>query len=158
MPLHVVQVNSILKSVINMYLNCHSYHSLRYGTIPLMELVEQAVSCQVKAMALTDINTVTGIYDFVKACRAVNIKPIVGMEFRSENKLLYIGLAKNKEGIGEICRFLTHHNFENIPLPEPAPEFEHSYVIYPIENTPTFLKENEFIGIRPEQLSMLYKV
>lgn len=140
-----------------MYLNCHSYHSLRYGTIPLMELVEQAVSCQVKAMALTDINTVTGIYDFIKACKAVNIKPIVGIEFRSDNKLRYIGLAKNKEGIGEMCRFLTYHNFENIPLPETAPEFEHSYIIYPIENLPFILKENEFIGIRPEQLSLLYK-
>ena len=51
-----------------MYLNCHSFHSLRYGTIPLEELIEQAVSCGVKAMALTDINTVTGIYDFIKGC------------------------------------------------------------------------------------------
>jgi DNA polymerase-3 subunit alpha/error-prone DNA polymerase len=26
-------------------------------------------------MALTDINTVTGIYDFIKECKAVAIKP-----------------------------------------------------------------------------------
>jgi DNA polymerase-3 subunit alpha/error-prone DNA polymerase len=50
-----------------MYLNCHSFHSLRYGTIPLAELIQQAVACNVEAMALTDINTVTGIYDFIKA-------------------------------------------------------------------------------------------
>jgi hypothetical protein len=49
-----------------MYINCHSYHSLRYGTIPLNELVQQAASCGVETMALTDINTVTGIYDFIK--------------------------------------------------------------------------------------------
>ena len=49
-----------------MYLNCHSYHSLRYGTIPLNELVEQAANFGIKALALTDVNTVTGIYDFVK--------------------------------------------------------------------------------------------
>ena len=48
-----------------MYLNCHSFHSLRYGTIPLLDLVQQAVFCGVKIMALTDINTVTGIYDFM---------------------------------------------------------------------------------------------
>jgi DNA polymerase-3 subunit alpha/error-prone DNA polymerase len=34
-----------------MYINCHSYHSLRYGTIPLNE---QAALCGVEAMALTD--------------------------------------------------------------------------------------------------------
>jgi DNA polymerase-3 subunit alpha/error-prone DNA polymerase len=27
-----------------MYLNCHSYHSLRYGTIPLNELVQLAAT------------------------------------------------------------------------------------------------------------------
>jgi DNA polymerase-4 len=37
-----------------MYINCHSYHSLRYGTIPLNELVQQAASCGVETMALTD--------------------------------------------------------------------------------------------------------
>jgi DNA polymerase-3 subunit alpha/error-prone DNA polymerase len=78
-----------------MYINCHSYHSLRYGTIPLNELVQQAASCGVEAMALTDINTVTGIYDFIKEC-AVAIKPLVGIEFRYNNKLLYIGLAKKR--------------------------------------------------------------
>ena len=52
-----------------MYINCHSYHSLRYGTIPLTELVQLAAACGVKAMALTDINTVTGIYDFIKECQ-----------------------------------------------------------------------------------------
>ena len=78
-----------------MYLNCHSYHSLRYGTIPLSDLVLHAKQCNVKAMALTDINTVTGIYDFIKECKSVNIKPLVGIEFRNNNKLLYIGIAKN---------------------------------------------------------------
>jgi DNA polymerase-3 subunit alpha len=53
-----------------MFLNCHSYHSLRYGTIPLDDLIRQAADCGVTAAALTDINTVTGIYDFIKGCQA----------------------------------------------------------------------------------------
>lgn len=96
-----------------MYLNCHSFHSLRYGTIPLTELIQQAVICGIKTMALTDINTVTGIYDFIKACEEVNIKPLVGIEFRCNHKLRYIGLAKNADGLAEMNRFLTQHNFEN---------------------------------------------
>ncbi|MCI9845947.1 DNA polymerase III subunit alpha [Flavobacterium pectinovorum] len=138
-----------------MYLNCHSFHSLRYGTIPLEELISQAAACGVTAMALTDINTVTGIYDFIKGCKAVGIKPVVGMEFRSEHKLRFIGLAKSASGLAEMNRFLTRHNFDNIDLPLSAPEFEDVFVIYPLENAPLLLQENEYIGIRPEQLQKL---
>lgn len=140
-----------------MYLNCHSYHSLRYGTIPLNELVQQAKECNVKALALTDINTVTGIYDFIKECKAVDIKPLIGIEFRYNNKLLFIGLAKNKDGIGEMCRLLTKHNFDKTPLPNDAPDFKQVSVIYPVENVPSVLKDYEFIGMRPEQLIKLFR-
>jgi len=139
-----------------MYLNCHSFHSLRYGTIPLNDLVEQAVAFGVEAMALTDVNTVTGIYDFVRACEAVNIKPLVGIDFRNGYRQLYVGLAKNREGIGEMNRLLTNHNFEDAPLPEHAPEFENVIIIYPLNNVPDTLRDNEFIGISAEQLPKLY--
>ncbi|GGD35176.1 DNA polymerase III subunit alpha [Flavobacterium orientale] len=139
-----------------MYLNCHSFHSLRYGTIPLQDLVEQAVLFGVTAMALTDINTVTGIYDFYKACKAVNIKPLVGIDFRNEGQQLYIGLAKNRKGIAEMNRLLTKHNFENTPLPNKAPNFENTIILYPFDNIPESLNDNEFIGIAPEQLPKLY--
>jgi DNA-directed DNA polymerase III PolC len=138
-----------------MYLNCHSFHSLRYGTIPLDELVPKAVSCGVKAMALTDINTVTGIYDFIKSCEQAGIKPLVGMEFRSEFQLRFIGLAKNAVGLAQMNRFLTAHNFEKKPLPEFAPFFSDVFVVYPLENAPDQLRDNEYIGIRPDQLSKL---
>ena len=139
-----------------MYLNCHSFHSLRYGTIPLEELVQQAVSSGVKAMALTDINTVTGIYDFIKLCNSSGIKPLVGIEFRCSHKLRYIGLAKNAQGLAEMNRFLTAHNFSGRTLPESAPSLESVYFIYPLEIAPEQLAENEFIGVRPDQLSRLF--
>jgi DNA polymerase-3 subunit alpha/error-prone DNA polymerase len=76
-----------------MYLNCHSYHSTRYGTIPLNELVQQAKISGLTSVALTDI-TVTGILRFYKTMQ-VGIKPIVGVEFRQNNRLLLL-LAKTK--------------------------------------------------------------
>lgn len=141
-----------------MYLNCHSFHSLRYGTIPLVELIEQAVACGVKSMALTDINTVTGIYDFIKGCDAVGIKPLVGIEFHSENVMRYIGLAKNAKGLAEMNRFLTAYNFSKETLPKLAPEFASFFIIYTIENAPESLRENEFIGIRPEEVPKLFSL
>lgn len=138
-----------------MYLNCHSFHSLRYGTIPLEDLITQAAACGVNAMALTDINTVTGIYDFIKGCAHVGIKPVIGMELRSEHQLRFIGLAKNASGLAEINRFLTRHNFDGTSLSPFAPDFKDVFVIYPLENVPSVLKEHEYIGIRPEQLQQL---
>ncbi|MFM2213070.1 MAG: hypothetical protein RL427_333 [Bacteroidota bacterium] len=139
-----------------MYLNCHSFHSLRYGTIPLEDLVTQAVGYGVTAMALTDINTVTGIYDFIKACQEVRIKPLVGIDFRNNGKQLYIGLAKNRSGLAEMNRLVTQHNFDHTPLPDQAPPFENVYVIYPLDNVPEELKAYEFIGVSAAQLPKLY--
>ncbi|MBF4473044.1 DNA polymerase III subunit alpha [Flavobacterium sp. HJJ] len=139
-----------------MYLNCHSFHSLRYGTIPLEELIGQAVTCEVKTMALTDVNTVTGIYDFIKGCAAAAIKPVVGIEFRCMHQLRYIGLAKNANGLAEMNRFLTTHNFSGVPLPIIAPEFNDVFVMYSLEQAPATLRENEYIGIRPEELPKLF--
>lgn len=140
-----------------MYLNCHTYHSLRFGTIPLEELISRAVQCGVTAMALTDINTVTAIYSFFKQCNEANIKPLVGIEFRHDNQFRYIGLAKNAKGISEMNKYLTGHNFANTAIPKAAPDFENTFVIYPLENIPKNLKEHEYIGIRPEQLTQFYK-
>lgn len=140
-----------------MFLNCHSYHSLRYGTVSIEDLVHKAVDLNIKALALTDINTVTGIYDFYKLCKEHHIKPIVGAEIRVENELYYICLAKNASGIAEINRLLTGYNCDKIAIPKTNPSFEHTYVIYPLSNIPEILYENEFIGIRQEELNLLIR-
>jgi DNA polymerase-3 subunit alpha/error-prone DNA polymerase len=53
-----------------MYLNCHSFHSLRYGTIPLDDLIEKQFVRALPLWRLTDINTVTGIY-FIIECKGI---------------------------------------------------------------------------------------
>lgn len=138
-----------------MYLNCHSFHSLRYGTIPVTELVALGKSLGITAMALTDVNTVTGIYEFYRLCREVDIKPLVGMEFREGNQLLYIALAKSRAGIAEINRHRTHHNLQGTPVPALAPDFKEVVVVYPMEKVPDTLREFEYIGVRSGELSLL---
>ena len=139
-----------------MYLNCHSFYSLRYGTIPPKELVELAVANKVEALALTDINCVTGIYDFALECFANRIKPLVGVEFRNGNEHLFTGIAIDFRGIGEMCRLITKCDFEKTPLPDIA-DFSHVIVIYPLRKRPLVLRDNEYIGLRPEQIIQLYK-
>ncbi len=139
-----------------MYLNCHSYYSLRYGTLPLDKLVETAANIGIEAMALTDINNSMGIVDFVKECAKKGVKPIAGIEFRDGNKLLYIGITKNNPGFKELNDFLSHHNINGTPLPPRPPAFDNCYVIYPFGKfQPTELRDNEFTGMRPSELNLL---
>ena len=140
-----------------MFLNCHSYHSLRYGTLSIDALVQQAYESGTKELVLTDINTVTGIYEFKKKCEKYGIKPIAGVEVRKGNKLLYIAVAKAFSGIGEINRVLTAHNCDGAELTEKAPLFEQVFVIYPITNIPETLNEHEFIGLREEELNLMIR-
>ncbi|NND88396.1 MAG: PHP domain-containing protein, partial [Flavobacteriaceae bacterium] len=140
-----------------MYLNCHSYHSLRFGTISVEQLVEDASRCGIDALALTDINCSTGVFDFVKACRDFDIKPIVGIDFRSANDQLYMCIAKNTAGLKEINDFLTHHNLQHLKIPEQPGEFENVFVIYPFDKAPAKLRENEYIGIHYTQLNRLFR-
>ena len=146
-----------------MHLNCHSYHSLRYGTLSPEQLVGQAVRHGVKKLALTDINTTTAIPGFVKLCRKQGIRPVAGVEFRRGNQLLYVVLARNPEGFLEINRFLSHHNISKTPLPARFPVCENTFAIYPLDRFPGqagaaesgTLHPHEYAGVRPGEVSRL---
>ncbi len=135
-----------------MYLNCHSYFSLRYGTFSIEELVQAAVRNGLPYLALTDIHVTTGVFDFVKCCHENGIKPIVGMEVRHTDRLSYIALAANHDGLKEINDLVTRHNLRETVLPTVQPEFSNVFVFYPSHNVPDRLKPNEYIGISRSDL------
>lgn len=139
-----------------MYLNCHSYHSLRYGTLSIDDLVSQASALGINELVLTDINTITGVYEFKKKCESQGIKPVAGIEVRKGSKLLYIAIAKEFAGLGEVNKMLTEYNCDGIELPE-RPNLKYNFIIYSLENKPEGLKENEYIGIRQEELNLLIR-
>ncbi len=139
-----------------MFLNCHTYHSLRYGVLSPEELVQNVVSAGAESVVLTDINSTSGVFDFVEACKKAGITPLVGLEFREKGKLLYIGVARNFKGFGELNRLLSHYNLSKKRLPVRAPKFSNAFIIYPFNGIiPAVLQEHEFIGIRHFQLNRL---
>ncbi|MEL6637978.1 MAG: DNA polymerase III subunit alpha [Bacteroidota bacterium] len=139
-----------------MYLNAHSYYSLRWGTLSPQQLVAAARARGVTTLALTDINNTSASFAFVQCCVAHGIRPVLGIEFRRDHQLLYIGLAKNNEGFFQLNRFLTEHSLAERPLPVMAPPFEDAYIIYPRLPKPVeHLSPNEYLGIRPEDLNTL---
>ena len=140
-----------------MYLNAHTYYSLRYGTMSPKQLVYEVAKTGAKELVLTDINNTSATYQFIQECKKQGIKPIVGIEFRRDNEFLYIGIAKNREGFRELNRFLTTHSIEDKPLPYTAPDFDNVYIIYRnIHKELSALKDYEYIGIRPEEANRIY--
>ncbi len=135
----------------------HSYNSLCYGTMPIADLVSKAAALGYTVLPLTDINTTMGAADFVVECGRKGVRPVLGVEFRNGNELLYVALAKNNTGFAELNRFLTDHNKSKQPYPETAPDWEQVFVIYPFgKRKLNLLKENEFLGVRFSQLTKLY--
>jgi DNA-directed DNA polymerase III PolC len=137
------------------YLNVHSQYSLRYGTMSVKTLVGEAKQRGITQMVITDINNSTGVMEFMRECRKEKIKPIGGMEFRRDKKLLYIGIARNREGMKELNDFLTRYNLSQKELPDEPRTFKDAYVVYPFGHKAP-LKENEYIGIRFDELHLLY--
>jgi DNA-directed DNA polymerase III PolC len=137
-----------------MYINCHSYFSLKYGTMSPEELVDQGCDKGAEMLALTDINNTSAAFTFHNACKAKGIKPVLGIEFRNGDEFLYIGLAKDNKGFQELNTFLSVHNASKDLLPLLAPEFNQVFIIYPWgRKPPEELRTDEYIGIRINELN-----
>src|SRR5690606_7333235 len=142
-----------------MYINCHSYYSLRFGTFSEVELLKLAKEQGITTLALTDINNTSACMNFVRKAKDYDIKPIIGIDFRNGAQQAFVGLAKNNEGFMELNAFLSHHSQNKLPIPNDAPDFKDAYVVYPFEKVMLTekmqFKAHEFIGVSVEELKKL---
>ncbi|MEO1032041.1 MAG: DNA polymerase III subunit alpha [Bacteroidota bacterium] len=141
-----------------MYLNCHTYYSLRYGTVKPERLLAIASENGVQTLALTDINTTSACLDIVRLSETYKIKPVLGVDFRNKVQQAFIIIAKNNNGFQNINQYLSkflHH--QDLKIPERLDEtIEDCFVIYPYQKGKDFeLKANEFLGISPKDLNQL---
>ena len=139
-----------------MYLNTHTYYSLRYGAFCPKTLLELATENGFRTIALTDINTTSACLQFIRESEKFDIKPVIGVDFRNGVDQKFILLARNNSGFENINDYLTdilHHEKE---IPDQAPRLADTYVIYPFErNKKRRLKQHEFIGVTPADLSYI---
>lgn len=142
-----------------MYLNCHTYFSIRYGTFSELELLELAQQNHVKQLVLTDINNTSACLNFVRKAPEHNVDPILGIDFRNGVQPCFVGIAKNNEGYLELNEFLSYHLHGALEIPHRAPVFKNAFVIYPYEQAlmldPPYLQEHEYIGISLKNLRKL---
>lgn len=143
-----------------MYLNCHTYFSLRYGTFSEKELLELAKKEGIDLLVLTDINNTSACINYIRIAADYGIKPRVGIDFRNGVNQQYIGIARNNEGFLELNRHLSHHLHQEKDFEKFAPHFENVFVIYPFPKVLNCLsdfqlKTHEYIGIQAHELKHL---
>lgn len=146
---------------LQMYLNCKTYYSFRYGTYATDQLVRDAAEHGASSLALTNINSTCDEWEFVKLCHEAGIKPVLGAEVRNEDTLLYMLIAANNHGLACIHEFLSRHLMAKESFPHPAPDLlfaniHDGFIIYP-PGTKALetLAPNERIGILPWEVHKL---
>lgn len=143
-----------------MFLNCHTYYSLRYGTLKTLELLELGRENEAKCMALTDINSTSACLEFARVASDFKVKPILGVDFRNGAKQQFVMLAKNNNGFQNINEYLSEHLHQraesNVEIPSRTKQLSDTFTIYPFASfKDDSLSENEFLGVKIEDLNRL---
>lgn len=91
----------------------YSVH-IGYGTID--EYINVCKEKGINTLALTDANSMMGIYKFLTKCKTNNIKSIIGVTLTTETHNVTF-LAKNLQGYHELCKLLMLSTKNNIDEP-----------------------------------------
>lgn len=131
----------------------YSVH-IGYGTID--EYINVCKEKGINALALTDANSMMGIYKFLTKCKTNNIKSIIGVTLTIESHNVTF-LAKNLQGYHELCKLLMLSTKNDID--EPYLTFDNLHktdniitIIHTYEKEPSV----EFINLIKTKISSTY--
>lgn len=141
------------------YLNCHTWFSMRYGTFSVERLIELARENGAEFMAVTDINNTSACLSFLNMAKNQNFKHSVGIDFRNGAQQQYVGIAKNNKGFRQLNEHLSKHLHVQKEFGPDAPVLSDCIIIYPyekvVERNKKEFRNNEFIGVSIENLRKL---
>lgn len=94
------------------HLTTHSAFSLQEGLSTPTDLVQVARVNGMPALGLTDHNLLTGVIEFVTACKAADIQPIIGLEINLSDGPVSL-FATSLEGWSCLCRLSSSINLRD---------------------------------------------
>ena len=95
------------------HLHVHSQYSFLDGASTIDDLLQKAEQLKMPAIALTDHNRLTGAIRFYEKAKALDIKPIIGVELSLEGGHHLTLLCKNKQGYSNLCSLITEAHLSN---------------------------------------------
>ena len=93
-------------------LTCRSFYSLLRGSVSVLRWVEKVAEYGYGAMALADVNSMSGVVDLCQAAGKTDLRPIVGVEILTDSQRAIL-LAENRIGYGNLCRITTARNLDS---------------------------------------------
>ena len=96
------------------HLTTHSAFSLQEGLLTPTELAQAARANSMPALGLTDHNILTGAIEFVTACKAVDIQPLIGLDIDLNDGPVSL-FATSLEGWSCLCRLSSKINLRDNP-------------------------------------------
>lgn len=142
-----------------MYLNNHTFYSLRYGTFSEDTLLQMAQQCGYTSLAITDINNTSATLNFFRLAPTYGIQPIAGIDFRNGAEQVYVAIAHNNRAYLELNNFLSHHLHHKTNFPATAPDIPNVTFIYNFERVLCLEKKhfrpNERIGVDLKDLKKI---
>jgi DNA-directed DNA polymerase III PolC len=89
------------------HLHVHSHFSFGLGVSSPESLAGAAAERGFGTLACTDTNGVYGAVEFLRACAAAGVRPILGAHLVAGGQEV-VALATNERGWGALCRAITH--------------------------------------------------
>lgn len=92
------------------HLHCHTDYSFGDSTARIEDYIEAAQEAGMKALAISDTDSIAGAIRFSELCKKANIKPIIASELSFQNGSI-ICIAMNEEGMNNLAMLVSlSHN------------------------------------------------
>src|SRR5215813_5732579 len=88
-------------------LHCLSNFTFLRGASHPQELVERASTLGYTAIAITDECSVAGVVRAHMAAKLLQLKLLIGAEFRLQCGLKFVAIAIDRQGYGRLCRLIS---------------------------------------------------
>ena len=108
------------------HLTTHSAYSLQEGLTLPAELAQAAAAAGMPALGLTDHRLLSGLVEFVKACKAAGVQPVPGLEIDVDKGFLAL-LAMSLEGWANLCRLSSALAMRDAPEADCSMEMLEGY-------------------------------
>ena len=98
-------------------LRVHGHHSLLTGVDAPAALLARAAELGLGALALTDVDTLAGVVDFLRAAAPTSVRPIVGAELSDPSGApgRLLALVEDERGWKNLCKLVTARQLGDDP-------------------------------------------